>query len=211
METDLIFRKGKFTASECYKLMGERGGITTQTAQTYILEKAAETLYDKEWIDTSSDSVATRWGKELEPDASMYYELAYKVTVEKPNPQCAEWSDEVSGSPDGLVYPDGNKVYGIEIKSPYNPTNHLSYMLMRSAADLKKTKKEYYWQVLCYMLIFGLDYYEFVSYDPRYSGANRMFVLPIKRKDVSDDIDKLKEALLQAVEEKHKILKMINN
>mgnify|MGYP000967497933 FL=1 len=63
METDLIFRKGKFTASECYKLMGERGGITTQTAQTYILEKAAETLYDKEWIDTSSDSVATRWGR----------------------------------------------------------------------------------------------------------------------------------------------------
>ena len=102
METDLIFRKGKFTASECHKLMGERGGITTQTAKTYILEKAAETLYDKEWIDTSSDSVATRWGKELEPDASMYYELAYKVTVEKPNPQCAEWSDEV-GSPDRLV------------------------------------------------------------------------------------------------------------
>ena len=33
------FRSGRFTASECHKLMGEKGGINTQTAQSYIIDK----------------------------------------------------------------------------------------------------------------------------------------------------------------------------
>lgn len=205
----LKFRRGKFTASQCYKLMGEKGGITTKTAQSYILEKVAEELSDEEWEDSSYLSSAIQWGNTHEPDACAYYEIAFNVEVEKPESQCPEWCDEVSGSPDGLVYPTDKKVYGVEYKCPYNPVNHLKHMLIRTVTDFKKDATDYYWQVLCYMLIFNLDYYEFVSYDPRYTGSNRMYVLPIYRKQVESDIERLKENLLLAVEEKHKYLQMI--
>lgn len=200
------FRSGRFTASECHKLMGEKGGVNTQTAQSYIIDKVAETLTGG-WHDEMS-TVATRWGNDLEPDARDYYQIAFKCTVEKPDTQCPEWSDDVAGSPDGLVYTDA-EVYGIEIKCPYNPANHVKHMLIRSAADLKSTAKEYYWQVVCYMLIFGLQKYEFVSYDPRFSGDKRMHVVIITRGQVEPDIERLREALLEAIKIKNEYLKRI--
>ena len=199
-------RAGRFTASECHKLMGEKGGITTATAQTYILEKVAGTLTGG-WHDEMS-TVATRWGNDMEPDAVAYYELAFNCKVEKPDPQCPEWSNDVSGSPDGLIYPDG-EIYGIEVKCPYNPANHVRHMLIRSVDDLKSTSKEYYWQILCYMLIFGLQKYEFVSYDPRFTGINRMYVVEILRSQVQDDIEKMKKNLIDAVAAKNEYLKRI--
>ncbi len=203
------FHRGKFTASECYKLMGEKGGITTATAQTYILEKAAEELYDPEWIDDQYKGKAVEWGLSLEEDAREYYSLAFNVNVDKPDGQDAEFSKECGCSPDGIAYPIDLPNYGVEYKCPYEPTNHLRYMLMKTEQDLKTVKKEYYWQVLDCMLIFNFQYYEFVSYDPRYVGKNRMFVLPFYRKNVESDIVLLKQNLLLAVEEKHRILKLI--
>ena len=200
------FRAGRFTASECSALMGEKGGVTTATAQTYILEKVAEVLTGGWKEEVTSKSI--QWGNDLEPEAALYYEMAFKQTIEKPDPQCPDWSDDVSGSPDGIVYTQSD-VYGIEIKAPYNPANHVRYMQMKSEQDLKKISKDYYWQVLCYMLIFGLDKYEFVSYDPRFTGANRMYVLEFKRKNVQADIDSLKENLLKAIEIKQQILSEI--
>jgi hypothetical protein len=200
------FRSGRFTASECHKLMGEKGGITTATAQTYIMEKVAETLTGG-WHDDMS-TVATRWGNDLEPEASMYYELAFSQVIEKPDPQCPAWSNEVSGSPDGIVYND-SQVYGIEFKCPYNPANHVKHMLIRSAEDLKTTSKEYYWQILTYMLIFELPMWEFVSFDPRFSGDKRMHVVEIKRSQVESDIDRLHKSLLEAIKVKHEYLKRI--
>ena len=200
------FRAGRFTASECHKLMGEKGGVTTQTAQTYIMEKVAGILTGG-WHEESS-SPAIRWGNEMEPEASLYYELAFGVVPEKPDPQCPTWSDDVSGSPDGIVYPDGD-VYGIEIKCPYNPANHVKHLMIRTAKDLKTVNKEYYWQILCYMLIFELGKYEFVSFDPRFTGDKRMHVVEILRSEVQDDIDKLKDSLLEAVKVKNEYLKLI--
>lgn len=200
------FRSGKFTASEAHKLMGEKGGVTTATAQSYIIDKVAETLTGG-WHDDMS-TVATRWGADLEPDAAAYYELAFNQTIEKPDPQCPEWSNEVSGSPDGIVY-NAAQVYGVEFKCPYNPANHVKHMLIRSAADLKATSKEYYWQILTYMLIFDLPMWEFVSYDPRFSGDKRMHVVEIKRHHVQDDIEKLHKTLIEAVKLKHEYLKRI--
>lgn len=200
------FRSGRFTASECHKLMGEKGGINTQTAQSYIIDKVAETLTGG-WHDDMS-TVATRWGNDMEPDAVEYYQRSFNCTVEKPDTQCPEWSDDVAGSPDGLVYTD-SEVYGIEIKCPYNPANHVKHMLIRSVDDLKSISKEYYWQIVCYMLIFGLQKYEFVSYDPRFTGDKRMHVVVIRRNKVISDIDRLKTALIEAVKAKQDYLKRI--
>lgn len=205
------FHRGKFTASEIHKLMGEKGGITTATAQTYILEKVAEELSDPEWIDDTYKGKAIEWGLMLEPEALEYYSLAFNVPVEKPQSQNAEWSDEVGCSPDGLVYPKDNKVYGLECKCPYYTANHVKHMLLKTEQDLKKLTKDYYWQILMNMLIFGLDYYELISYDPRFIGANRMYVLPFHRHNVEQDIVLLKQNILLALEEKHRIISLINS
>lgn len=205
------FRRGKFTASECHKLMGEKGGITTQTAKTYILDKVAEALSDPHWNeDNDYKNKATEWGITLEPDALEYYSLAYNLNVDKPDPQSPDWCDEVSCSPDGIVYPEKDDNYGIEIKCPYVRSNHVNHMLMLCEADLKKVMPAYYWQILMCMLIFQFEYYEFISYDPRFVGKNRMFVLPFKIENVHDDIKRLKENLLLAVKEKHRIINLIN-
>lgn len=205
------FHRGKFTASECYKLMGEKGGITTATAQTYILEKVAEELYDPNWVDDSFKGRAIEWGITLEPDAADYYSLAFNIKVDKPQGQTALWCDKVGCSPDLIAYPQEIKPYGVEIKCPYETSNHVRYMLLKNAHDLKLVKKEYYWQVVMCMLIYEFQYYEFCTYDPRFSGANRMFVLPIYYKEVVDDMAKLKASLLDAVTEKNRILSLINN
>lgn len=203
------FRHGRFTASECHKLMGEKGGVKTATAHTYIHEKVAETLTDG-WHDEMS-TVATRWGNEYEPIAVMYYEAAFKCNVIKPDPQYPEWCDEISSSPDGItILNDSIREIGQEYKCPYNPANHVKYMMMRSESDLKLTYKESYWQILMNMLIWELDW-EFISFDPRFTGDERMFVLPISRYKVKYDIDELKKNLLLAVEEKKRILSIIKN
>ena len=204
------FHRGKFTASEVFNLMGEKSGINTEGAKTYILEKVAEELYDSEWVDDSYKGKEVEWGNLMEVDALEYYSLAFNVDVEKPQPQTPEWCSEVGCSPDGLVYPKDGKVYGLEIKSPYNPTNHVKHMMLKQESDLKKLTKKYYWQVVMCILIFGLDYYEFLSYDPRFVGANRMYVLPFHKVNIEQDMILLKQSLLDAVKEKHRILNLIN-
>ncbi len=205
------FRRGKFTASECSNLMGSKGGITTKTAKTYIMSRVAEHLSDPDWFDDSYKGKEIEWGNLHEPDALEYYSLAFNVNVDKPDPQNADFSSEVSCSPDGIAYPIDAKPYGLEIKSPFNRCNHIKHMLMKVEADLKDANSDYYWQVLCCMLIFNFDYYEFISYDPRFIGSNRMYVLPFYRNNVESDIALLKQNLILAVEEKHRIIDLINN
>ncbi len=200
------FRSGRFTASECHKLMGEKGGITTATAQTYIMEKVAETLTGG-WHEEMS-TPATRWGKEMELEAAMYYELAFNCEVIKPDPQSPEWSNEVSTSPDGIVLLPTGVHIGQEYKCPYNPTNHAKHMLIRSVEDLKSANKEAYWQIVMNMLVWQLDW-EFISFDPRFSGDKRMHVVEIKRSQVESDIGRLYKSLLEAIKVKHEYLKRI--
>jgi hypothetical protein len=198
--SDYVFQAGVFGASDSWKLMGERGGITTDTARTHILSKVAEQLSGHQ---EQQFSYAIQWGNEHEEDARRYYELAFGCEVDKPAPQSPEWSDEVRCSPDGII----GTTKGLEIKCPFNTYNHVKHMLIRSADDLKKEAKQYYWQIQQCLLIYEFDTWDFVSYDPRFTGWMRMHVVEIGRKEA--DIAKLKESLLQAVEMKNNIIKRI--
>lgn len=199
-QTDYIFEAGIFGASDAHKLMGEKGGLTTQTAQTHILTKVAEQLTG---LQTESYGAALDWGNEYEPQARQYYGLAFNCEVIKPYPQKPEWSDQVRVSADGIV--DGVK--GLEIKCPFNSVNHIRHMLIRSADDLKKEAKDYYWQIMQGLLIYEFDKWDFCSFDPRFTSYMRMHVVEIGRNE--NDIAKLKEHLLKAVEMKDEIIKRI--
>jgi hypothetical protein len=198
-------RLGKFTASEIHKLMGERGGLNTATALTYIYERAAEEMTGHPI--TSRDSAATEWGIEHEPDAREYYEIAFKCQVEKQDPIVAWFTDQAGCTPDGIVTPINHMSKGVEIKCPYNSANHLRHMSIRDAATFKEVSKEYYWQVQMCMLITKLSKWDFISYDPRFTGRLRMYVCEIKQ-EVSD-MERLQETIMQAVEIKNNIIKKL--
>jgi hypothetical protein len=198
-----IARLGKFMASEIHKLMGERGGINTATAQTYILEKVAEEMTGR--TISSGGSVATEWGVEHEPDAREYYEIAFKCEVEKQDPMPAWFTDHAGCTPDGIVLPISHMSKGVEIKCPFNSANHLRYMQVKDGDSLKAIAKEYYWQIQMCMLITKLGRWDFISYDPRFAGKLRMYVCEIKQH--VQDQERLRETILQAVDLK---LELIN-
>lgn len=165
-----------FTSSELSKLLTKpkSGEGVSKTAEAYIFDKIAEELTNGTCLDyTQIDTKETRWGHELEPVAREAYEKAMDVEVEL----CGfiEHSPSFGGSPDGLVGEEG----GIEIKCPYSSAIHARYLLMRSPADLKALKPEYYAQIQGNLLVTGRKWFDFVSYDPRVQ--NPAFALKVLR------------------------------
>ena len=186
-------RKGKFTASEIYKLMGVKG--LGETGKTYAIEKAIEQLYGE--VDENFVSFDMQKGIELEPLAfakfSDIMSLQF-VKVEK----CGFFVNcEHSGaSPDGLV---GD--YGIlEIKCPKASTffklvatgiiddKYLYQMQMQMIAT--KRNKAYFFN---YCIIDGIEYHHTIIID-------------------RDDsvIQKIEERILEGVEIKKEYINKIN-
>lgn len=193
-------RLGKFTGSEIYKLMGVKG--LGKTGETYIYEKIAEELTgeSKEMPQTT----AMKWGVELEQMAKEYYEIAFDCKVKDiALYKSKKYPEHVGASPDGEV----NSEYGIEIKCPYDSANHVKYMDIKNASDLKKIKNEYYWQIVLNLHCSGLKYWKFISFDPRFTGALRMYVVEITPPE--EDFKLLEKRLEEAIEMKIKIIENI--
>lgn len=160
-------RKGKFTASNIYKICGK--SIDTQTAETYILEKLSERL-GVSTIQYQTDSM--RWGEETEPlafDVVNKFEK-FKESTFKP------YNDYFGGSPDGV-----NTEKILEIKCPYNPVEHLRHLKIINGLTLKQIKPEYYWQIQANMLVFDRQKALFASFDPRLNHEKLIHMVVIER------------------------------
>ena len=147
-------RLGKFTASRFGDLMTnsrKKDEVLGQTAISYIYEKAAELLTGQR---TEIFGKALDWGNEYEPICKAYYSELKGVTIEEM--PFVEINDYSGASPDGMV--DGEL---IEIKCPYNTTNHLK-TAFESYIDPK-----YMWQMQGQMLATGALACRFISFDPR--------------------------------------------
>ena len=175
-------RLGRFTSSEFYKLMTEprtkpakEAGEFSATAKSYILEKAAEVLYN--CPAPFAQNAALDWGTENEPLAVKAYQ---NITGRKiQNVGFVTLGKHTGTSPDGYTNDGGL----IEIKCPYNRLNHLQNILnVNSADDLKKHSKQYYYQIQHQLYITGRNWCEFVSFDPRLlTGDNWRFCTHIVR------------------------------
>lgn len=200
----LLQRRGKFTASEFFRLMTfeNKGAYLPDGAKTYCEEAAIELLTEPS-IDLEntyvSDSV--QWGKDTEVEAVEMFALTHGITVEKYGDEQEFIDLENYGcTPDGLIGDD----YGVEIKCP-NSKTHLSYLKIADLETFKKVCTNYYWQIQGSLLITGRKGWYFVSYDPRvkYDGL-RMKVLLIERNEA--DIDHLLERINLAVEYRDKFI-----
>lgn len=198
----LSLRCGKFTASECHKLMGAKGFC--DTGESYIYQVASSQITGK---IRQIETFATQRGKELEPIARCYYEGAFKQELETCAFMQPEWSNKVGCSPDGFYRIEGKGYTGIEIKCPEDQSQHLKYLTIRNSSDLKDLKKEYYWQIQMCLLISEFERWEFVTFHPDYPKNLIMQSVEIKRNE--SDILLLKDRLLKAIELKNQIIKSV--
>jgi len=171
-------RRGKLTSSEISKIMGQEGKLS-ETAKTYILEKVTEILGG---VKAPAVGAALDWGTELESEAILYYQQKHSQIVQKAS--FVPYSDNYGGSPDGLVGVEGI----VEVKCPFNSSNHFKHGLINSPDEFKKAKPEYYWQCASNMLVTNTQWCDFISYDPRVIPEYRMFVFRLERSEVDDNI-----------------------
>jgi len=200
----LMQRRGKFTASEIHRLMGIKG--LGKTGETYVWEKVAEELGATMPPVTT---YAMQRGMDMEPVAKVYYSKAFNSSISPAEFIAAPWCDEAGASPDGIVTDWENTEVQklIEIKCPMNPTHHLIYFTIKSVADFKREKPEYYWQVQLQMAVTGINQCDFVSFYPEIDEDFRMVALTVDADP--GDIGLMKLRIAEAVTMKHEILKTI--
>jgi hypothetical protein len=199
-------RMGRFSCSQLHRLMTEpkskadkEAGKLSEGANTYIMECIAEKITG---LPAKEDftSKYTEWGIENEPIAIGIYDELQKVKVNQQG--YIPYGENFGGSPDGLIEATG----GVEIKCPYTITNHLNHIL---SADLKKDCKEYYWQMIGYLLITGREWWDFVSYHPHYPGKYQFHRKRIIAADLQEDIQLAEAKLNQATKQLNLILNSI--
>ena len=172
----LTKRCGKITSSEVYKIMTVgRKETFSQTAKSYLKMKAAELLTGEP--NDRPTTYAMEWGNshEFEAIQTLQTKLGKEISYfGNANPMFYEKSKFWGGSPDGLL-----DDYVIEVKCPFNSSEHLEHLLFKNQEDLKDYAPEYYWQILSNMILMEKEKAMFVSYDPRYPDSHKIKVLEI--------------------------------
>lgn len=156
------------------------------TRRNYMAELLCERLTGKPAEHFTS--TAMQWGIDTEPLARAAYEARAGVfTLEVPgmmHPEIDGWW----GSPDGLIGEDG----GLEIKCP-NTATHIETLLTG------KINQDYIYQMAGYVEIFGREWWDFMSYDPRLPEHYAVYVRRFMRSELP--IAEVKEGVVKFLAE----------
>lgn len=198
----LAERMGFFTASEIHKIMPSPSGRNYKKdlrdidgAMTYIKTKLAErlTLEYKESIDFKQGE----WGKLWEPKAVNEFEKATGVKGVHygcNNYKFFKYGESAGLSPDWEI----ENEEGADIKCPYNTSEHITNLLIKSAQEFASERWEYYCQGQFSIKARNWKKFSAVSFDPRMIESQlRLKILPIYPDEKwQTDFDKrLKEAI----------------
>lgn len=200
-------RVGRFTASEIWKLMVEpktnaakESGQLSETALTYISEKAAEVMTGQ--CKQQGYAFPLVWGTEKEPEARDRFATKTGFQIEQVG--FFAYTDHAGGSPDGFVNNDAI----LEIKCPYDSAKQLDYLMLTDQWDLKRMCRDYYWQCQANMLFTERNLCHFVTYDPRMLNDKHQLT-HIEIKANKEDQDLIVTRLTKAIEEKLKLLNLL--
>jgi len=180
-------RSGMITCSKFGDLIGEgkaKDALFTQTGYAYLQLLVAERLGS--WYSFSNS--ATQWGTNNEPIAIDEYRKLTGNEVNSTPFNFFKYNAWVGGTPDGLVGTDGT----VEVKCPFNPSVHIGTLLT------KTVPKEYEWQVYGHMLVTDRKWCDFISFDPRIEGKQKIAIVKVDRDEAK--IAFLKSRLDLAVE-----------
>jgi len=190
-------RLGKITCSKFGDLMGSgrsKDALFTAAGYTYLRRIVAERFGS--WYSVSAKSMD--WGNENESKAIAEYANRFEWDVDSTPFQYFEFTDDIGGTPDGLVGGFGC----LEIKCPFDPAVHVNTLLT------KEVPSEYEWQVVGHLLVTGRDWCDFISFDPRMEGNHRLCVIRVERSEVR--IELLKKRLEVAVGVVREMVETIN-
>lgn len=185
-------RPAHLTPSGFKKIMtnGRGGDSFGKTALSYVDEVVMKIIGVEQDDFTSYEM---QWGIDNEPFAVEAYQ-DYKIAeVHSRNERFVHSDyDFISGEVDGLVGEEG----GIEVKCP-NSNNHLSNLI--EAAQLS----QYMYQIQGYMWITNRQWWDFVSYDPRFPKEYRLSVNRVVRDEsVISELEVRCEALWGMVQKR---------
>jgi YqaJ-like viral recombinase domain len=165
-------RAGHLTASKIGVALSrlKRSGERTAAAEDYMLELAAERITGV----PSRRSNPLFWGKEHEDEARASYAFLTNLPVVKvgfiPHPTIA-----LSGcSPDSLIGDEG----GLELKCPTSAT-HLRTLLEDVVPE--DHLPQVHWALACS----GRQWWDFVSYDPRFPDPLQFFQKRVLRDEAA--------------------------
>ena len=182
-------RCGKITASRIADIMAKTKSGYAASRKNYLAEMLVERMTDEPTEHFVSREM--QWGTDNEPFARELYELERGVTVVEAGFQIHYALPYAGASPDGLIVPGG----GVEIKCP-NTATHIETLRGR------KVSSRYMYQIQFNMDVFGADWWDFVSYDPRIKVPHlQMYIERIERDEamqqaIRDEIERA-EAELQ--------------
>ena len=123
---------GVISASNISKVVAKK---TSQTRETYMCELVGQVMTS---LMADISAAAMDWGNHHEDGARAAYEMGGNATIIELPFVFKDESFREGCSPDGLI--KGTEG-GVEIKCPYNTTNHIKFLLMDTI------KSEYKWQM----------------------------------------------------------------
>ena len=153
-------RVGRFTASEIHKLIGQgrgKGDMFSQTAYTYIAQKAYEAVIGYSEMGSPYNGPAAQWGIDNEPFAIRMLSLQkFEGVFIHPDLRLAATPDAID-----------NKGQTHEIKSPYTFANTTRYLQIANIDEVANTTPEYFWQVIAQIVAAKADCGFLHFYDAR--------------------------------------------
>jgi putative phage-type endonuclease len=155
------------TGSKFELVMPKSKKFTTGT-YTYMNEVAAEILTGKTADEARSKSLS--WGKDNEDNAVNTYAALRNIDVYHIG-ICIDDELRAGASPDGFVGDEGM----IECKCPYVSGKHINTLFE------KVMPPEYKWQVQGNLMLNGRKWCDFISFDPRIKGKNKIAIIRVER------------------------------
>ena len=207
-----LHRWDKFTGSRIPDLMKQgrgKGELWGETARGIILEIASyQTMTDEgreeqALIEMAKDYRQTAWGNKYEPEARKKYAENTGYIVNEVGFKVHPYIPYSGGSFDGEVKTEEHgipKIGGIlEIKCPYDPIRHCKNRDL-SQGEGVTIKHDYYGQIQCNIEVAGVQWCDFVSYDPRCKPEFQLVIIRVMRDQIYID------AMLDRVHKAKRIL-----
>lgn len=196
-------RSGKFTGSRFKDVLARRkptkekpNGEPLKAYHDLIDQIVTERLTG-EFVDTGMDSYALKWGREVEPFARQAYQFETGEVVTTCGFVTHKTLPFVGASPDGLVGTSG----GTEFKCPKSEVIHMKRF------DTGMDEEEFMPQVQGCIWIFDRDWWDWVSFCPKFQGG-RAYLRFYRQRIYRDDafIANMERAILLAEGEVRKRL-----
>lgn len=215
-----LHRCDKFTGSRIPKLMkqgrgkgelwGEESLKIIKTIASYQ-KMTDEGRKEQALIEMSKEFRQTAWGNKYEAEArAKYAEFTGYIVNEvgfKVHPEIPYLGGSFDGEVDGVVmsgsmaadYAGGNVLGILEIKCPYDPVKHEDNCDLKQGEGIT-IKHEYYGQIQNNIEVAGVDWCDFVSYDPRCKPEYQLVIIRVMRDQIYID------AMLDRVHKAKRIL-----